>query len=229
MKGRVEASPDGGGTVRAPTYYEGHVAPDVNVSGDECLHTRLYTYRTEKGLVAGWTMSVIFTIDRSPREVWPYLKDFNLWQPGHYYSGVVGDLEGQIYTSSYKPNDSQSEYRRQVLRVIPEHVIVSTGLVPPEGTGWPGLPGVGGVSPSFSLFLLTEHGGKTIVNVFMEHAAHASRAPEITVQEALAPWQDEKISQEWQRKWREDFIPALKTLVYQAHPTCNRDQTATME
>src|SRR5688572_6851454 len=68
-------------------------APDVNFNGDICLHTRLYTYKTDTGVVAGWTMSVMFTVERPAREVWPYVKDFNLWQNayGHYYMGVDGE------------------------------------------------------------------------------------------------------------------------------------------
>src|SRR5580698_8293639 len=85
-----------GGTITIPKYYDWELGEEIK--GDLCLHSRLYTYRTELGVVSGWTMSITCTIDRPVKDVWPYFKDFNLWQKKHYYSGVVGDLEGQIFS-----------------------------------------------------------------------------------------------------------------------------------
>src|SRR6266516_5614783 len=129
------------GTVDA-TYYEGHAHAD----GDERMNIRYYTYRTDAGLVAGATTSVMFTVDRPARDVWPYLKDFNLWQSAydHYYSGVVGDLEGLSVGGSDKPIDSPGELPYEVIRAIPEYLIVLAQPAPEEGaaleeTGLPGL------------------------------------------------------------------------------------------
>jgi len=208
--------PSSDGTVLAPHYYEGPAPADFNVKGDVCLHERLYTYKTDAGLVAGWTMSVMFTIDRPAKDVWPYFKDFNRWQKNHYYSGVVGDLEGKTYSLSDKPNDTELPHGREVLRVIPEYLIVTSALLPKDGADT-GLPGLGGITPGFSVFLLNEHGGKTVVTVFMQHGSYASRTQDMRDEEALTPWRDETMAPEWQRKWRDDFIPALKKLVYQDH------------
>src|SRR5688572_26059738 len=91
------------GTALAPKFYEG---PSV-VHGDIRQHRRYYTYRIDSGKVAGYAVSVMFTIERPAKEVWPYFKDFNLWQNcrDHYYSGVAGDLDGKTLRLSMKPND----------------------------------------------------------------------------------------------------------------------------
>ena len=212
------AEDSGAGTRLNPRYVDGPALPDFNVNGDLCLHERLYTYRANDRLVAGWVMNVMFTIDRSPDKVWPYLKDFNLWQPNHYYSGVLGDMEGQISTSSHKPGDFDTPYRREVIKVVPEHLLITAGLVPEDPAGWPGMPGIGGISPSFTVFTLSGHGGKTVVTVFMQLSAYASKDPNTTVEEALAPWAADDYAPELQRKWREDFIPKLKKLIYENVP-----------
>jgi hypothetical protein len=203
------------GTVGAPNYYEGPAAADFNVKGDVCLHERLYTYRTEAGLVVGWTMSVMFTVEQSAKQVWPHFKDFNRWQKDHYYTGVVGDLEGKTYGISDKPNDPDIPHHRQVLRVVPEYLIVTAALSHEQDAADTGLPGSGGISSGFSVFSLNEHGGKTIATVFMEHGSYASPAQATTAEEALAPWRENNMAPEWQRKWRDDFIPALKKLIYE--------------
>ena len=76
------------GTVLAPRWYESF----ADVNGDECVHSKLYSYVEDGQLTVGTTKSVMFTVDRPASEVWPVLKDFNLWQAeyGHHYSGVVG-------------------------------------------------------------------------------------------------------------------------------------------
>jgi hypothetical protein len=81
-----------------------------------------------------------------------------------------------------------------------------------------GLPGFGGVSPGFHVFMLNEHGGQTVVTILMNHASvmeDSSRTERMTAEDALRPWCDETAAPEWHRKWRDDFIPALKTLVYE--------------
>jgi hypothetical protein len=203
------------GTIQSPRYEESPAFSEPNVDDDVCLRGRIFTYGTEAGLVAGSIASVMFTIDRPAKEVWPYFKNLNLWQKNMHYSGVVGDLEGKIYTTSEKPNDVDSPYRRQVVRVIPEHVIVTSALMPKDDAGWPALPGVGGVCPGFSVFMLSEQAGRTVVTIVMQHASYASRRQDMTVDEALAPWREEGGALDWQQRWRNEYIPALKKLIYQ--------------
>lgn len=202
------------GSVREPTYYEG---PE-DIQGDVRLRGRYFTYRTELGLVAGCNTSILFAIDRPVRQVWPYFKDFNLWHTQHHYSGVVGDLEGKTFHLSLKPNDPArfdlARHQYQVVRVIPEYLIVIHQPVQPV---YEGLPGFGLVSPGFHMFALHEHGGATQVSVVMNHASvmeDAVRGQGISVAEALHPWSNDKALPEWHRKWRDDFIPGLKALVY---------------
>jgi uncharacterized protein YndB with AHSA1/START domain len=183
-------------------------APDVNINGDLCLHTRLYTYRTGNKLVAGWTMSVTFVIERAAMDVWPHLKDFNPWQNayGHYYTGVVGDLEGKSFRIGKRPDDPESfsPYEYNVLKVIPEQLIVISQPIPTGGRN-------GGVSPGFHVFMLNEYDAKTTVTVLMDHATGTDG---MTEDEALAPWRE--FAPEAQRKWREIFVPELKMIVYGA-------------
>jgi hypothetical protein len=206
MKPTQHRSPSTAGTDF--TYYEGPPipAPEVNFNGDICLHTRLYTYKTDGRIVSGWTMSVMFTIDRLARDVWPCLKDFNAWQNayGHYYTGVVGDLEGKTFRIGSKPNDTASPYPNlyEVPKVIPEQLIV---------VNQPSEVGVNcGVRPGFHVFVLNECAEKTIVTVLMDHCS-ASQGK--TEEEALKLWQQE--APEYQRKWRDVFIPTIKKLVYE--------------
>lgn len=206
------------GTVQARRYYEG----PSDIRGDVRVHGRFFTYRTDAGLVSGCAFNVMFTIDRPAREAWPYVKDFNLWQNAynHYYSGVVGDLEGKTFRLSVKPNDPGPHHYR-VERVIPEYLIVFNQPVPTteeetRSLKALGYPGVYAVSPGYHVFMLNEHGGKTDVTIFMEHATvMAPRNQKMTDEEALAPWRGEKKAPEWLRKWRDDFIPTLKKLVYE--------------
>jgi hypothetical protein len=204
----MATSVSGEGTVLAPTYYEG---PFV-IQDDVHIRRRYYTYRTEEGLVAGTTLSVMFTIDRPQREVWPYIKDFNLWQNPftHFYSGVIGDLDGKTFALSLDRNDL-GKHRYQVVRVIPEHVIAIYQPALEENS--PYIPGLGGISPGFHVFMLNEHAGKTVVTILMEHASYASGDPDMRVEEALGPWRAGP-GPEGVRKWHEDFIPELKRLVY---------------
>jgi len=42
--------------------------------GDTHLQLRYFTYGTDEGIVAGANLSVMFTIDRPAKDVWPHLK-----------------------------------------------------------------------------------------------------------------------------------------------------------
>jgi hypothetical protein len=170
------------------------------------------------GIVAGSNLSMMFTIDRPPNQVWPYFKDFNRWQSGFHYSGVVGDLEGDTFRISLEA-DRPGPHQYKVLKVIPEYLIVIDQPVPAETEDvyYEGLlPGMRGVSPGFHVYVLTEHEGKTIVTMISNHAClmeDSSRHHEMTEDEALRPWRERNILPEGLRKWRDEIIPALKALV----------------
>jgi hypothetical protein len=196
------------GTRNAPKFHEG----TAEVIGDVRLKNRLYTYRTNIGLVVGTATTVMFTLDHPVKDVWPYFKDFNLWQPNHYYTGVVGDMEGKSLGIGDFPDTSNVVHVYQVVRVIPEHLIVINQPVPDriEDTG---LPGVGGVRAGFHVFSLHDHGDTTEVAIIMEHASYASRSDESSEERALASWRAAGMLPEWHRKWRDEFIPELRLAV----------------
>ena len=189
------------GTVQAPNYYEG----PADIQDDVHLSQRYFTYRTDGAWVAGKTFNVMFTIERSAKDVWPYLKDFNLWQNsyGHYFSGVMGDLEGKTFRIGDKPNDP-GPHQFHVLRVIPESTIVVTHPAAQDDS-------MGGITSGFYVVMLNQHGGKSIVTLLMEHD---TRAPHRSEEAALDPWR--QVAPESHRKWRDIFIPNLKKLVYQS-------------
>lgn len=205
---RPEAEPE----AKAPEmrYYEG----PASLVGDVGIHQRVFSHQTAAGVLAGVEVSVMFSVERPARVVWAQLKDFNRWQNsyGYYYSGVVGelytdesrDLGNQSFRIAInKPNKPREDYpyAYRVLKVIPERLIVLFQPVPEDG-------GNGGVSPGFHVFMLNEHCGKTLVTIHMEHA---SRRREVTEDEALDPWR--KMMPEYERFWRDIFIPNLKRLV----------------
>jgi hypothetical protein len=196
----------------AAQYHEGAVL----VSDDACIHQRVFAYQTDQGVVAGVDLNVMFTIERGAKYIWPHLKDFNRWQNsyGYFYSRVVGDLysswerdlgEQTFHITINKPNEAAEEYpySYRVLKVIPERLIVIFQPVPSDGSN-------GAVSPGFHVIMLNEHGGKTVVTIQMEHA---SRTRDTTEQEALEAWR--QYMPEYERFWRDIFIPNLKKLVHE--------------
>jgi hypothetical protein len=192
------------GTVLAPNYYEGL----VDINGDQRQHRRYFTYKTPAGLMTGTTTSVMFTIDRPAKEIWPYFKDFNLWQNSyhHYYSGVVGDLEGKPFRITLgagldDPRGTSVEYK--VERVIPQYLIVITQLVPEANR----VGSMGG----FMVFMLNEHEGQTVVTIMMQHDRLTT---DVAEEEAIGFWR--RFAPEVLMKWRDHFIPTLKRLVYGA-------------
>jgi hypothetical protein len=213
------------GTLRSPRYYEG---PYDELDGG-CLRTRLFTYRTDAGVVAGAIWNVWFTLNRPARAVWPVIKDWNPWMNpyGYYWPGVVGDLysreerdlERRTFPITIKgsPGEAQEFTQYQLLRVIPEHLIV---LYQPVVEG----DCHGGVSPGFHVYMLNEREGKTIVTITMEHATRVSTDRE---EDALQHWREREnntgaeLSGKWSdvageihRFWRDIFIPNITTLVY---------------
>src|ERR1700733_10475430 len=153
------------GTALSPTFYEG---PDV-ITGDLRQRRRYFTYRDGASVAAGYAVSLMFTIDRPAKDIWPYFKDFNRWQNvhQHYYSGVVGDLQGQLVRFSDTPNEpGPSQYK--VLRVIPEHLIVIEQRGPWEGGSEP--------YDGYSVFMLNEHAGKTMLTIMLQHSIRTEDA-----------------------------------------------------
>jgi uncharacterized protein YndB with AHSA1/START domain len=192
------------GTVSVPKYYEGF---DL-IDGDIRLHGRYYTYKTGARLVSGTTLNFSFTINRPVRDVWPYLKDWNLWMNsfGYFFPGVVGDLEGKSFRITLnQPNVPSDAYpfEFKVLRVIPEHLIAIYQPVPEDG-------GNGGVSPGFHVTTLDERDGQTAIMFAMEHAFGTQ---DMTEEQALDSWRESGVT--YQQMWREHFIPALRKLVCQ--------------
>jgi hypothetical protein len=187
------------GTLLTPRWYESF----ADVNGDEQVHSKLYSFVDDGQLVVGTTKSVMFTVDRPADEVWPVLKNPNLWQSeyGHHYSGVVGDLEGKSFRLGDKPND-EGPPQYNVLRVIPEHVIVVD-----QPGDWEG--GVGPMD-GFHVFMLNEHGGRSTVTIIMQHALQPT---DQTEEEVIAQLRESQ--PELQRKWRDVFIPKFKELVYE--------------
>lgn len=194
-------------TVRAPNFFEGLAQQD----NDVCLHQRHYTYKTESGLVSGCVFSVMFTVERPVKDVWPYFRDFNRWQNayGLFYSDVVADLYSEedlglghgILRIARGADAPPHPYHYEVLRVIPEHLIL---LYQPIHKG-----SLGDVSPGVHAFMLNEHGAKTVVTVVMEHAFRANDKSE---EEALAYWRG--MAEEIQSMWRDSFVPTLKRAIY---------------
>jgi len=189
------------------TEYPDYIDGPGDFQQDVGIQARFFTNSTDAGLEAGAIVSLIFTIDRPAKAVWSYFKDFNLWQNAtqHYYSGVVGDLEGKTFALGLDKNDLGPQ-RYNVIRVVPEHFIVIHQPIPADGS-------TGGVSPGFHVFTLNEHGGKTVITGYMQHS---TRTRGKSVEEALAYWRGADMAPEWVRKWRDEFIPALKQLVYGA-------------
>jgi hypothetical protein len=157
----------------------------------------------------------------APRErVWPYAKDFNLWQNvgGYYYSAVLGDIEGQPFSLGFEPSEVENvEFHDsafyKVEKVIPEYVlIVSQPVLTDEQVKAYGMTGYGGYSAGYHVLTLNDFGGKTTVAIATEHASVMARPGDpMTREEALAPVRNSGISH--LHRWRDLFIPKLKQLV----------------
>jgi hypothetical protein len=186
-------------TPLAPAFYDG----PVDVREEVQLSQRFFSYPGETGWVTGKTFNVVFTLEYPVARVWPYLKDFNLWQNdyGHFYSGIIGDMEGHDFTLTDTSSGETSQHAYRVVRVIPEHLII-VSQHPSEGAA------VACVSPDHHVFMLSEYAGRTIVTGLMEHAALFNETVE---EKALAPWR--AVAPESQRKWRDVFIPTLRQRV----------------
>jgi hypothetical protein len=178
----------------------------------------MFPYSNASGLFVGWQASVRFTIDAPREKVWPFFKDFNLWQNpyGYYYSRVIGNCYRKATTGELgeerlsitvkadgKP-DEVWPYEYQVLKVIPEHLIVMHQPVAKDGAN-------GGVSMGFHVFMLGQQGGKTEVMIEMEHLVLSDKTSEIEAVEAF-----QTIASEGEGFWLTIFIPTLKSLVARA-------------
>jgi hypothetical protein len=199
------------GTLKSPKLHDG---PSYS-KDDMKIHVWWHTYRTGGGLVAAEQLNVIFTIDRPAKDVWPYLRDFNLWQNeyGYHYPAVIGDLYNRedlelgaetfqlTLKKAGEPDQRMGTY--VLLRVIPEHLMVFYEPVPQDGS-------TGGVSPGFHVFAASEHDGKTTVTYQGEHA---SRSTDKSEEEALAHWKE--FGPRVLEFWRDSFIPNLRQLVHE--------------
>jgi hypothetical protein len=188
--------------IHSAEVYEG----PFESNGDVHLRYGFYTYQAERGLVSAGILSVMFTLDRPPKDVWPYLKDFNLWQNSgdYYYSGVVGDMADEPFTLTIGKKDDPG--RRELngyklLRVIPHHLILLSDPVPTDGS-------TGGVSPGIHPFVLTELNGNTVITLESDHAQVTQNA---SADEALATWR--QLGSKVFPIWRDKFIPTLRKLV----------------
>jgi hypothetical protein len=134
---------------------------------------------------------------------------------GFYYSGVIGELEGQTFSLSLKPDDTEIPHLYKVEKVIREHLIViSQPVFTEDDMKVYGFPGYAGASGGYHVFMLAEHGGKTEATVYMEHEAVMAKgadADTITVDEALEPWRGALPTVI--TNWRDAFIPTIKKLV----------------
>lgn len=187
-------------------YFDG----PVEVCGDVRLQRRYFTYLTDEGRVSGSDFNVVFTIDRPASVVWPCFKDFNRWQGSHHsysrvlgdaYSSEVGELGAERFQITATPGGPPAPHPYQVLKVIPERLIVVSQPISEVDIN-------GGVSRGFHVFMLNEHEGRTLITCLMNHA---SRTRGLTEEQALEPWR--KMALDGDRKWRESFIPSLKRIV----------------
>ena len=173
------------------------------IQDDVHLGYKFYNYPTELGLVSAGVLSVMFTVDAPVREVWPYFKDFNLWQNGYgyTYSGVVGDLEGRSFELDVGGKNNYKPATYEVLRVIPQCLMVFSETIPEDGR-------TGGIRAGFHAFTLNEFAGKTVITYGGDHATRTQGKSE---EEVLAPWRE--FSVKMLPMWSETFIPTLKSLV----------------
>ncbi len=201
------------GTKASPMHYQG----PIHVEKDVKLNRQYLTYVDDVGVVAGSLLSVAFDLQGSSADIWPQFKDFNLWQNsyGYYYSRVVGDSEGPGLEIAFE-SGGQAKGEYDVVRVIPEHIIVLSQPVPNEKIMEDNrMPGDGGVSAGFHSFTLTSVGETTLVTAILQHAAvMAPEAAGTSEDEVLAPWRE--YGEEGISKWRDSFIPTLKQLVESA-------------
>ena len=172
----------------------------AEVHGDVGLHQKFFVSTTDGVVTGGKNFSVKFVIDRPAKDVWAILKDFNLWQNpyGYYYSGVIGDEEGNLVRLGNEPGAPKGGPLK-VLRVIPEHLIV-LDWVPREYNG--------STSGGYNVFSLHEHDGKTLVTVLMNKNTRSST---MTEDEVLAG--PRALAEKSTVFWRDSFIPTLKKLV----------------
>lgn len=190
------------GTVSEPVYYPGY----RDSSGGVHQRLQYFTHTSQSGLVSGTAASVLFEVPYAAEVVWPVISDFNLWQNayGHFYSSAFGlsyDSEihglGARLCQAGSKSGEWSPFPYQVLRVIPEYGMAVYQPVPQDGSN-------GGISRGFHLVTLNEMDEKTVISIIMEHATGTN---DLSIDEALAFWRN--LTPEWQRKWRESFVPEL--------------------
>ncbi len=206
------------GTITAPRYYD-----RIDYKQDDVAYKQKnYTYMSAKGPVVGLVSSLICTIERPAKDVWPYLKDFNSFEGpfGIRYTGehdqlvVWGDLytneEHDLGQETLQYGGTKNTWKSvpsRVLRVIPEHLLVLFEAIPADGS-------TDGMSPGFHTITLNEHVGISHISMMLEHA---ERLKYETEEEALdnSRWGPKKY--DYSRSlslWKDQFVPKLKELVY---------------
>lgn len=192
------------GTHDRPIHHDGLQSDEGGVH----QRRRYFSYEAVDGLVTGTATSITFDIDRPAAAVWTALKDFNAWQNSyhHHYSGVVGDMEGQVVRSTlggdlHDPRGAYGEYR--IDRVIPEYLIVLSQIVPADKR----VGGMGG----YSVFMLSEFDDITTVSIMIQHDR---LTPDLSLDAALDYWR--AFAPELLMKWRDHFVPNLRRLAMNA-------------
>jgi hypothetical protein len=204
------------GYVGPRTYYEGL----TRHTDDVFLKGRLFTARGDAGFIAGTVINVTFPIAAPISKVWPIASDWNLWQnsAGYYYSGVVGELEGQTFSLSLEPNDTEMPHFYRMDRVVAEHLmVISQPVLSDEDLEVYPIPGLGGASGGYHVFNFTDYDETTTVTGYMDHGSVAARGPDadtMTAEEALKPWLE--LLPTALERWRDGFIPMLRKLIAEA-------------
>lgn len=203
------------GTFSAPAISE----ISLRQSDGATIRRVVYSYSDGAAEVVGTKTSVLFTLNRPVKDVWPVFRDFNKWQnaAGLFYSGEFGDQEGKL-EFMMRQRDKPSIDTTQAF--IVEHIIPQSAIVlySPlwEATDEHGRK-LGSRHEGKNVFMLTEVDGTTIVTAAMEHAYHyhgpeARRRAEEALSQRVKTAQDAKKSGA-KDIWESDFIPALRALL----------------
>lgn len=180
--------------------------PVVTVDSDPgvTLKVGVAAYTEHGYSLSELAFDITWTVDRPVREVWPIFKDFNNWQNGYnfFYDGVMGD-EGngrQVYLSN-KPNNPGVGGAYTVRKVIPEHLIYVESM--PVATGLKDT-----LFSGHNVATLTEEGGVTTINFFMEHTWRSSEVSEKELRKIA-----QSLVDSGKMYWQEHFLPDLESSV----------------
>lgn len=206
------------GTIKSPNYWD-----RIDFREDDVAYKQKnYSYIGPKGAVVGLVSSLLCTLDRPSRDVWPFIKDFNSFEGpfgiryilpneelvawGDLYDDVDHELGQQIWQYAGEKGTWKSGPCR-MLRVIPEHLIAIQEMIVKDGSP-------NNISRGFSTITVHEHVGKSHVAMMLEHAERLDAKTELEALEK-SMWgpklYDYSVSL---GLWKDKFIPKLKELVY---------------